>query len=278
MTRESINTTIPRTFLDCVQRIALIQLGSNFTSEFILWHLQLRTTEHRLRRWGKAAGILHEHLKPFWKQPVGEYDPQHIQKACYALKEILKQLSRAREDSDDIFEFSNAQELTLIDGFLQLSLCEPHEKEADRVLEKLRSRYQSGLQSTPEAVNCSKWALYEPKQLEKLLDAIDEHVRILETLFPRQLRTLAAQEATGLDFEAIQALASVIQGRDPILASALEDGLPTGSSWKNINTKGNARAHLGNIYSKEPQDQGPFSWSGLVIGGDSIVHAGHTYR
>jgi hypothetical protein len=222
---------------------------------------------------------LDEQSKPFWQQPEGERDPRDIRTASYALREISKQLSRAKENSDDISDLLKPQERTLIDDFSQLSLCEPDAREAGSVLERLKSRYQSGLQTTPEAVNCSQWALYEPKRLKKLLDAIDEHVQVLETLFPHQLHTLAAQEAVDLEFEATQALEPVIQKRDPILASALEDALPMGSSWEGgVVVMDNASVHFGNNYWGVSHDKGQFFMSGPPLWGDPVFHDGYTYR
>jgi hypothetical protein len=266
-------------FLDCVQRIALIQLGNNFTSDFVSWHLQLRATEHRLRRWGKAAGILDEQSTPFWKQPDAGDNSQRIREVCHALKQIAKQLSRAEEDSDEMLQFCDREELNLIDELEQLSLCESDAKEARQALKGLSSRYQSSVQMTREVIDRSIFALYRPDQLQRLLDAIGDHVHSLETFFSDRLSTLVAQEKRGLKPEAIQALALGIQItlRDPILASALEEALPKHSRWEKITIKDNSHVQLGSRYSERRQEQGSSSWRDLIIGGYSDVHAGHTF-
>lgn len=262
-------------FLDCVQRINLIQLGSNFTSDFVSWHLQLRATELRLRRWGKAAGIFDEQSNLSLEQLKWPNDSEDITQVRYDLMRILKQLSRAKEDSDEMLDdgLCKDKELKWIDQFEQLSLCGSDAEEAAQALEGLSSRYQSSLPVTRKVIERSMFALYQPDQLQRLLDAIGDHVKSLEDLLPLKLKTLVAQEASILKSEPIQALASALQQRDPILASAWEEVLPGCSCWENISNEDNAKVHLGSHYPKEPT--GYFSWSGMQNGGNSRVHAGH---
>ncbi|GAB7336803.1 hypothetical protein MBLNU13_g11315t1 [Cladosporium sp. NU13] len=270
----NIAANLPRKFLDCVQRISLIQLGSDFTSDSIWWQFQLQTTEYRLRRWGEAAGILDEQSTPFWKQPDAGDDSQKIRQVFHALRQILKQLSRAREDSEDIVAsgWRPSREQVLINKLGRLSLCESDAKEARHALEKLRSRNHGGEKLTPEVIESSMIPLHQVEQLQKLLDAIGDQVQVLETLFENQLKTLAAQETSSPESEAIQTLGSIFQ-RNPNPASASEAALPGHSRWRNILATKNAEAHLGSHCLNEPK--GSYSWEGLVIKDYARLHAGN---
>jgi len=230
-------------FLTCIQFFALVRLSRDFTDDFSSCLLQLRATENRLHRWGKAAGIVDERSETFVKQLQNKYALADITVAHNACKQIAKRLSRAKEDSYDMMDmnYSAHEELEMetVDEMQRMEICGPEASRASRALESVRSGYERNLRFTSRAAVRGKWTVYRKKDLTDLLAAIGEHVVTLETLFPQQERDLAAQEAASMRPDAIEALASITMTSDPFLAEALKAAAARhGLSWNEIVSTG----------------------------------------
>ena len=279
MAEGTIALSIPGLFLTCVQYFTLVRLGREFTNDFGSCLLQLRATELRLHRWGRAAGITDERSGTFVKQLQNTYTPQEITFAHNACKQIAKQLRRAKEDSEDMMNMNHGpEEPDVADELQRMEICAPKASRASRALEGIKAGYERSLRLTNSAAVRGKWALYKKAELTTLLNVIGEHVSTLEKLFPQEQRTLATAEATSMEKEAIKALAPITITNDPILAEALKSEAPRkGFSWDNIKSKGHAAVHLGHHYRNVPDNEGRTSYDGIDSGDYSTVHAGNYY-
>lgn len=276
MASGTIALSIPGLFLTCVQYFTLVRLGREFTNDFGSCLLQLRATEIRLHRWGRAAGITDEHSETFVKQLQHTYTPQEIDFAHNACRQIEKQLRRAKEDSEEMMDKNHGpEEPDVADELRRMEICEPKASRASRALQSVKDGYVQSLRATSKAAVRGKWALYKKKELTDLLTVIGEHVATLEKLFPQQERDLAAAEATKMEREAIKILASITTARDPFLAEALRAEAPRkGYSWDDIKISGHATVHLGNNRRTENPNAAGSSWSNLTSDGYAVVHAG----
>ena len=277
MSEGTIALSIPSLFLTCVQYFTLARLGREFSNDFGSCLLQLRATEIRLHRWGRAAGITDERSQTFVKQLSDNYTPQEIIFAHNACKQIAKQLRRAREDSEDMLDANHgpADPDVVADELQRMEICAPQASRAGRALKSVKAGYECSLRFTSKAAARGKWALYKKKELTDLLTVIGEHVATLENLFPQRERDLAAAEATSMERDAIKILASITTAHDPFLAQALRAEAPRkGYSWDNIKITGHATAHYGNNRRMENPNAAGSSWSNMTVGDYAVVHAG----
>ncbi|GAB7327879.1 hypothetical protein MBLNU13_g11667t1 [Cladosporium sp. NU13] len=277
MAEGTIALSIPGLFLTCVQYFTLVRLGREFTNDFGSCLLQLRATEIRLHRWGRAAGITDERSETFVKQLSSNCTPQEVVFAHNACKQIAKQLRRAREDSEDMLDANHGPEDpdVVADELQRMEICAPQASRASRALKSVKAGYERSLQFTSKAAVRGKWALYKKKELTDLLTVIGEHVATLEKLFPQQERELATAEATSMERDAIKILASITAAHDPFLAQALRAEAPRrGYSWDNIKTSGHATAHFGNNRRTENLNAAGSSWSNMKADDYAVVHAG----
>lgn len=276
MVDGTIALSIPGLFLTCVQYFTLVRLGRGFTNDFGSCLLQLRATEIRLHRWGKAAGITDEHSETFVKQLQDNYTPKEVAFAHNACKQIAKQLSRAKEDSLDMMDMNHSpEEPDIADELQRMEICGPEASRATRALESVKSGYEHSLQFTSKIAVRGKWALYKKKELTDLLTVISEHVTTLEKLFPEQERRLAAAEATRMERDTIKLMAPISKTSDPFLAEALRAEAPRrGYSWNNIVTTGHVTAHYGNNRRKENENAAGSSWDNMKSDGYAVIHAG----
>lgn len=279
MAEGTIALSIPSLFLTCVQYFTLVRLGREFTNDFGSCLLQLRATEIRLHRWGRAAGITDERSETFVKQLQNKYALEDITFAHNACKQIAKQLSRAKEDSEDMMNMNHgAEEPDVADEMERMKICAPEASRASRALKHVKSGYERSLQFTAKAAVRGKWALYKKTELTTLLSVIAEHVTTLEKLFPEQERSLAVQEAASMERDAIKVLASITTASDPFLAEALEAAAPQhGFSWNKIVNTGYATVHLGPNFRDPHARHGPARWDDITSGGFATVHAGGNY-
>lgn len=143
MVEGTIALSIPGLFLTCVQYFVLIQFGRNFEADFGSCYLQLRWIELRLQRWGRAAGITAETTEEdFLKEFAHNHNQDEVDLVFDTLEQIDVQLSRARQDSQNILQKNrNPTELELINEVEQLQICEPKVALAHRFVAKVKSTY-----------------------------------------------------------------------------------------------------------------------------------------
>ena len=273
---------IPGLFLTCLEYFKLARLAHDFKEDFGDCLLTLRATEIRLHRWGNAAGITDEHSETFVKQLQSKYPPQEIVFAHNACKQILKKLSRAKEDSQDIMDMNHgaAEELEreTVDELERMQICGPKASRASRVLKSVKSGYERSHQFTERTTVRGKWALYKKTELTALVATIGEHVTTLETLFPQKERELAAAEATQMDRDTIELMAPISIATDPILEKALQAEAPAkGFSWDKVRLSGYATGHYGNNYATQPENEVGASWNDLEAKDHANMHAGMNY-
>lgn len=273
---EGTVLAIPGLFLNCVEYFKLARLSRDFTKDFGSCLLQLRATEIRLYRWGKAAGITDERSETFVKQLQDTHTPEDIRFAHNACKQIAKLLSRAKEDSQDIMDMNRSPEdLDVVNELERLEIDAPEASRASRALKSVKVRYESSLRFANKAAIRGKWALYKKEELTALLTLVGGHVSTLEQLFPQQERCLAAEEATAMERDVFKTLSSVSKTSDPVLAEALRADAPRrGYSWDEIVTTGSATAHYGNNRRTENENAAGSSWTRMTSDGHSVVHAG----
>ena len=272
---------IPGLFLTCVEYFKLARLSRDFPDDFGSCLLQLRASEMRLYRWGKAAGITDGQSETFVRQLQDKHTPKDIQFAYFACKDISKLLSRAKDDSQDIMDRSGTfpEDLDIVDELERLKVSAPPEvSRANRALKHVKSGYERSLKFTNRAAVRGQWALYRKAELTALVNVIGEQVSILEKLFPQEERQLAAEEATSMEADAIKVLAPITAENDPILAEALKGEAPRkGFTWEKVVSHGNAVVHLGHHYRNEPEREGHTRYGDVDSGDNATVHLGNYY-
>jgi len=277
---EGTALAIPGLFLTCVEYFKLARLSRDFTDDFGSCLLQLRASEVRLHRWGKAAGITDGQSETFVQQLQDKHTPQDIKFAHNACKQIAKLLKRAKEDSQDIMDLndSSSEDLDVVDEMQRLEIDAPEASRARRALTHVKSGYERSLRFTNRVAVRGKWALYQKAELTGLIEVIGKHVSTLEKLFPQEELTLAAEEATSMDRDAIKVLAPITLASDPILADALRAEAPRkGFTWEKIVNSGNSVVFLGNRYREVPENEGHTLYSGIENRDNTTARLGNDY-
>lgn len=277
MAEGTVALSIPGLVLTCAQYFVLLQLGRNFESDFGSCHLELQWVELRIRRWGKAAGITNQSHEAFTRKFESEHSREDVDLAYDTWEQISIQLQRAQQDSQRMLRNKrNPAELEPLMEDLQLQ--DSKTSRTNRILNKLKSGYETPLQAGSKVVAQSKWALYKRTQFQDLIKTVREHITALELILPEQERKLVATEAAAMDEDAFETLTPFAEDNDPLLAAAMKGASPRkGFLYEKIVMTEQAKAHLGQTYAEVPQQEGFTTYREIRTGGDTMLHAGNNY-
>ncbi|RSM06848.1 hypothetical protein CEP52_005525 [Fusarium oligoseptatum] len=229
--------SLATTFDSVLNCFEYVHLGKNFGTDFEDCLLKLDNARLRLSRWGEAVGLseVEEDTTSLKGTKISEADIPQAQKL---LGGVLTQLKRVKTLEAEFKRGKAPNDASLAEvsmktdvGSVALSL---HEK-----MRKMAKRRQNNLSTRKKA----KWALYDRRHFNDMIDSIANKTKELQELFPAAVpteRTLVDKETLELS-ESLVLLQNVIKEQDQALASALNAIL------KPVAEKVNNTVHGGNV-------------------------------
>ncbi|KAK4627085.1 Heterokaryon incompatibility protein S [Fulvia fulva] len=273
---------IPGLFLTCVRYFELIQVARNPDSEIASCDLQLRGTELRLRRWGRAAGIT-DSASPELMTALEGFQEDEIKFAHDALEQIEAQLENAQRRSKPLIEggssLSSTPTATEHINDAQHTQEDFNESELDRALNKLRAQYGKSLRFGEDSQKKTKWALHDSTMLKNLISTTSAHLADLEKLFTKDIDRLVSTEVAEMMNLPDQGLAlylKVMAAIDPPLQQASKPKLASsGRTYQDIDADGEANSHIGRRLKEASERDGQGDvFQRMKFGGKSKSHVG----
>ena len=229
-------------FSTCLECFEYVQLGRNFGKDYGKCLLRLDATKLRLSRWGASVGL-------------GPQTTQHkdilVQRREYFLaQDLLEQIKDCFENVERLstryrqhalIQDSDSTALAAYDAEADLGEEYRHLHNTMRGLARNRQRYASVLRKT-------KWALYEKRKFDSMIDDLSVFVKELVELFPSQeerYRELCKDEVLTIKNEDELVLLNAVSGNDEMLRNAVRGRDPHGHSAVDWNVGGTAKIWIG---------------------------------
>ncbi|KAK2836980.1 hypothetical protein FQN49_006529 [Arthroderma sp. PD_2] len=165
-------------FDSAVQCFDYIQLGRSFGKDFHTCQLKLDNAKLRLSRWGASLGLNGE-VKII-------ISPREEAQARALMGQILTLFAEAEGISDKLKSRARTHATDGTSTGLSLALCDPGTDldSTSNELPELMRRLAIGREKQTGLRQKAKWALYEQKNFNRLLEDIAELVDALVSLFP----------------------------------------------------------------------------------------------
>ncbi|KJY02432.1 small s protein [Zymoseptoria brevis] len=241
---------LAQTAVDCFQSV---QLGKNFGTDFQTTCIRLDNAQLQLSRWGKALELSRQqHAISSLEASVTAQD---VQQAESLLGHIINLFKKAEEASHKFQAKHEHTPVVEVRDVLTTDAMALHDRMRALCLER---------QKTTSRVQKAKWALYKKRDLDRLVDDIQQLIGDLVVLFPIMSPTqaqLCDHEAAQLrDETALPRLKELAAHQDATLGDALDRLSPitmtASHTWNNLdNTKvvnqvaGNQTVHGGQTIS-----------------------------
>lgn len=264
-------------FNNCVDCFEYIQMGRRFGQDYERCQLKVDIAKTRLSAWGEAVAINRE--ARFATAAPGDLRTQRVQ----SILEEIGMLFQSIQKKSKTYELGAEKE--------DLVLCQG--EDMSRVYQQLHGRLARVVrqrQKQTSLVKKAKWALYDGKHFDKLVEEITDFVDNLEKICPVEVarRRLAQLEIEEIDDEpSLEAISGAAEQVDPVLAKAAEKKLGeiAGKNWAGkTSTEGRARVQVGHQYTENALrygtgivDQTSNSVDAVDAKGDSAVHIGNSY-
>ncbi|RDW57733.1 hypothetical protein BP5796_12534 [Coleophoma crateriformis] len=241
--------SIAALFNNCVDCFEYIQLGRHFGRDYERCQLKLDTAKIRMSRWGQAVGINED--PRFTIDTPADKESQHIR----AILEEIDQLYRTVQKSSARYEIDATQK----------DLMHFEAKELQPVARRLHSRLgviATRRQKQTSLLKKATWALYDGKNLDKLVEQIGGFVDDLEKLLPVEdtRRRLVEMEIEEVDDEqSLTALQTAAASTDQLLSEAVTkklEGIAGTNYAKDIRGEENAQVRVGNEWSEIASTRG----------------------
>ncbi|KAJ4264357.1 hypothetical protein NW762_005555 [Fusarium torreyae] len=229
-------------FNNCVDCFEYVQLGRQFGRDFERSQLKLDIARTRLGRWGESV-LINQDPRFASNAPTDK-----VARLTQSILEEIVLLFQSTQKTSKRYEMV-ADEGDL--GVLDIQDMPPIVRSLHHKLGALASRRQQNTSLAKKA----KWALYDGKNLGKLIDQIVAFIDDLEKLVPpsKQPETLVEFEIEEVNDEVgLAALKDASKGIDPLLGNAVErkvDSIQGRNSVETVQTDEQARVQTGNVYT-----------------------------
>ncbi|KAL1634731.1 hypothetical protein SLS56_002133 [Neofusicoccum ribis] len=218
-------------FNNAVECFEYIQLGRNFGKDFGTSQLKLDNARLRLSRWGEAIQIYNAESLP----------PRETRQAGRNIGHILELFADAEGISKTFRGTATAN--------TGLAVCDPHADMNEKALALHKQMRNLALNRQKHAglTQKTKWALYQKKHFEELIENITDLVDGLEKILPAPQATqsrLCEEEISTIGTQAdLPLLEEVAVEQDPPLVDAIrkvlaEQGRLPGVVFSGANNRG----------------------------------------
>lgn len=237
------------TFTACVDCFEYIQFGRKFGGDFEKCLLKLEIIKLRLTRWGASIDI---DSKTYLPETEDDIETERL------LGNILLLFSSTEETTKRFRPNAKVEDLPLLES-AELSASSGSLLAKTREIAARRQKGTGFFKKT-------RWALYEKKKFERLIDDLNEFVGALVELFPAAVakQEMMSKEdveefATVDDGKALASLKEFIGEEDIVLRCAVEEkikDLRGGHVWGNAVVGGNAWLNQGDAVAEGLQGLG----------------------
>lgn len=282
----SLATALSGIFVSVVECFEYVELGRRFGKDFDKSQARLGALKLQITRWGISTGVLPD-------PRTGRHRTVEVESDVAANAELL--LSAIRDDIVEVEKksqkFSDRQVST---SRPDLAIIDPNDFTAlTRTLTSQTNAIFSKRVQGVSFVRRAKWAIYEKKLFDRLLDDITENLNHLEKLLP--LVTTSLQELCHMEVEGVQngqseTLMKLLfeasrANNDTLLEQAVrEAAISTGSShqWELTKVYDHAKLEQGDRIAMGYAGQALTGRIGHNFGrtigrGHSNIHQGDTY-
>ena len=229
-------------FTACVDCFEYIQLGRSFGHDFGKCLLRLDATKVRMTRWGAAVG-----MQARIRSDRQGYPEEEIQLA----RDLLEQILESFEDAERVSErFKKHTIMKKSPGDLVVydpnSDLEPKYRRLHSTMRALAQQRQKEM----SIIKKTKWALYEKRKFDGMINDINGFVNDLVELFPASVETqrlLCGTEISSIkDTEDLLLLKDVASQDDTILKESVARELEyRGHTLTEFTAKGDSKTRVG---------------------------------
>ena len=225
-------------FNNCVECFEYVQLGRRFGRDYERCQLKLKIAQTRLSRWGQAVAI-HEDTRFAATSPT-DRPTQEVQSI---LEEIEMLFLSVQKTSKRYALGAQHEDLVLLE-----------EGDMRPAFRQLCGRLESVVRRRQKETSLAKkaaWALYDGKNLDRLVEQLTGFVDDLEKIYPVQ----AARRLVELEIEEIDdasdlvAVSHAAAGIDTVMAEVAAEkaeGIEVKNHAGNVVTREEARVRVGN--------------------------------
>lgn len=221
---------LPAALNGCLQWFEYVQVGRNFGEDFAKCLLRLELAKLNLCMWSHAIGLSKDSVPEAKIQIPGD-DYHSAEKTRKLIELTLEAVQNCFENAaklSDRYKLKNNEEGTDSTAVVPYNPEIDLESSPRRVYQKLRKssdRLQGGFKIPKRA----RWALYDKKKFDRLIDDINGFINELTGLFPEQVeeqkRLCSAEFRETENDEDLRLLQGVIEDDDEILKKAVNDEL-----------------------------------------------------
>jgi hypothetical protein len=280
----SLATAVSGIFVSLVECYEFVDLGRRFGSDFEKSQARLAALKLQLTRWGISAGTLPD-------PKTGQHRDVMVEKGT--AETAVRLLTSIQDDTLEVEQKSlkyisrsaseNSQELATID---------PHDMTVSiRDLNSRTNTIVTKRVGTLKWTRKARWAIFEKRLFDRLLEDITENLGLLEGLLPVEPRQeLCHMELKEFQNDLPQAVLDLLcqasqANNDTLLVQAVHDAISsrvTRHSWVMTNIDGHTKLHQGDRIASNFGGQAPLGRVGHNFGvtngkGRSIIHQGDSY-
>jgi hypothetical protein len=262
-------------FNNCVDCFEYIQLGRRFGRDYERCQLKVKIAQTRLSRWGLAVAI-NEDARFTTVSPI-DAPTQQVR----LILEEIEMLFQSVQKASKRYELGAKQEDLVL--FQEGDMQPAFQRLCGRLESIVRRRQkETGL------VKKAAWALYDGKNLDRLVEQLTSSVNDLEIIYPaKATRQLVEVEIEAVDdVSDLTAVSNAAAGIDTVLAEAAAEkaeGIAVKNYIRNVGTREEAQVKVGNevdasVFGRGGiADQTTNTVDTVDAQGRSRVHIGNTY-
>ncbi|CEJ55151.1 hypothetical protein PMG11_01426 [Penicillium brasilianum] len=282
----SLATALSGIFVSVVECFEYVELGRRFGNDFDKSRARLAALKLQITRWGVATGALPDPRTRTHRA---------LNVDSYTASAALHLLIVIRDDTIEVEQKSqkyHAQPPPI--SRVDLAVLSPNE--IDAPTEALNSQMRAIISKRVQGVpwkRRAKWAIYEKKHFDRLLDDITENLGQLEKLLPqaaeyqKELCRIEVEEIQDGQSEAVMELLydAAQFNKDALLEQAVREAIiakGSGHSWERTEVGNNVKLEQGDRIAKGYAGQAPVGRVGhnygVTIGkGHAEIRQGDIY-
>jgi len=262
-------------FSTCIEGLEYVQLGKQFGKDYGKCLLRVDASKLRLSRWAESVGLMHPESAERYKASLSQDEYKLVQNL---LEQIRDSLQDAKENSTRYEKRIKTKdpETTSLAVYDPVNDLAPQFQNLHLTLRTQAAQRQMGASFLTKA----KWALYEKKKFDNMIEEINDSIAELVDMFPATLEDQKAsskQEIQGLEETQDLALLKEVAQDDEILMDAVKDlAEQRGHSFQDLVFTGSS-VHAGDINEAGVAGKG-HSYTRINVSDRSKVHLGNVNR
>ena len=269
-------------FSACVDCFEYVQLGRNFGNSHQKCLLKLDVVRLRLSRWGESVRLTGENDRKAPTFSISTASEMDLQAAKSLLGEIVADFQDVEKISQRYLTKAKCNESTAIAGAASIPENTSLEALGSQMRNlAIRRQKQSSIKQK------FKWAVYEEKNFNRLIEDLTGLVNDLVELFPAAKPTqehLCAVEVSEIaesqDVQTLYVLENVSAGVDNVLSHQVAEKVQDqrGHSFKNFTASDQAKMAIGDEIHADMQVNGyGHKYDGISASGHAKVRSGNQY-